>query len=103
MKKIEWVKAGNGILEQMENCCCHFVNKDGNQIKVYYPGRRKAPSKKSKEKSYLALPSEIYKAYQAEKRDSTKKKPCLDLSSKHTRRNCRKANEDSDGKVQSED
>lgn len=55
-----------------------------------------------REKSYLVLPSEIYEVYQAEKRDFTKKKPCLDLFFKHIRRNCRKANEDSDGEVQSE-
>lgn len=81
----------------------HFVDEDGNQIKVYYPRRQKSSSENSEEEFHMAIPNEVYEAYKAyQETKNIEKNPGIDLSSKHTRRSCRKAKENPDGGVQSD-
>ena len=83
----------------------HFVDEDGNQIKVYYPIRQKPSLENSEEEFHMTLPNEIYEAYKAHKiteKDFAEKNSGIDPFSKHTRRSCRKAKENPDGEIQSE-
>ena len=99
----KWVGNEDNLKDPLKECFVrHFVDENGNQINIYYPRRQTPPSE---EGFRLAIPSEIYEAYKAHKateKNFAEKNSGIDFSSKHTRRSCRKAKENTDGEVQSE-